>query len=114
VNGPTCPFCARIADGEVEQTLHPDVVTFEPLRPVTPGHRLFLPTRHLPRATDNPKRVGETMEQAAVWAVANGVDSSNLIVSTGRAATQTIPHFHVHLVPRRPLDGLHLPWTGQP
>jgi histidine triad (HIT) family protein len=108
-----CPFCGRIADGETEPTLHPDVVTFEPLRPVTAGHRLFLPRRHLPRATDNPKRLGEVMEQAAVWALDHDVLQSNLIVSTGSAATQTVPHFHVHLVPRQLDDFLHLPWTEQ-
>lgn len=108
-----CPFCARIADGETEPTHDDRVVTFEPLRPVTPGHRLFLPTRHLPRATDAPTALAEVMAEAADWASTHGVQSSNLIVSTGRDATQTVPHFHVHLVPRRPDDGLALPWTGQ-
>ena len=38
---------------------------------------------------------------------------SNLITSIGPAATQTVPHLHLHLVPRRPGDGLPLPWTPQ-
>ena len=52
------------------------------------------------------------MEFAARWAEGQE-DDFNLITSSGPAATQTIPHIHVHYVPRWPGDGLHLPWTGQ-
>lgn len=37
----------------------------------------------------------------------------NLITSRGPAATQTVPHLHLHLIPRREGDGLTLPWTAQ-
>lgn len=46
-------------------------------------------------------------------AVVMPVPAYNLITATGSEATQTIPHFHVHLVPRLAGDGLTLPWTGQ-
>jgi hypothetical protein len=47
------------------------------------------------------------------WAKRHGVGDCNLIASRGPAATQTVPHLHLHLVPRLEGDGLPLPWTGQ-
>lgn len=42
-----------------------------------------------------------------------GLESANFITSAGPAATQSVFHLHVHLVPRFEDDGLILPWTGQ-
>jgi histidine triad (HIT) family protein len=51
------------------------------------------------------------MSRAAQWARTCG--DANLITSVGSAATQTVFHLHVHVVPRRAGDGLALPWTSQ-
>lgn len=40
-------------------------------------------------------------------------EAANLITSRGGAATQTVFHLHVHVVPREAGDGLALPWTPQ-
>ena len=85
---------------------------FEPLNPVTPGHMLFVPVRHVASALDDPYETALTMEIASRWA-ARLAEDFNLITSAGAAATQTVRHLHIHLVPRREGDGLHLPWTGQ-
>jgi histidine triad (HIT) family protein len=106
----TCPFCARVQAGDYEPTDNADIVTFEPLNPVTAGHRLFLPRVHVPDYRARPKLLGRTMTEAARWAL---TADENLIISSGGYATQTVMHFHVHLVPRRPNDGLQLPWSGQ-
>lgn len=106
-----CPFCDRIQQGDYVLVRPPlDVVHFEPLHPVTPGHRLFVPYQHIEHPS--PEAVGDCMEAAARWAERHG-EFYNLITSSGSAATQTVPHVHVHFVPRRVGDGLHLPWTGQ-
>jgi diadenosine tetraphosphate (Ap4A) HIT family hydrolase len=42
----------------------------------------------------------------------NGLQA-NIITSIGPAASQTVMHTHLHIVPRTEGDGLHLPWTGQ-
>ncbi len=113
-----CPFCDRIKAGEWESFTrdNPAVVWFEPLNPVTPGHLLFIPARHV-SAVDDPARspyeAAITVEVAIRWAQRHSVGSYNLIVSAGAEATQTVPHLHVHLIPRREGDGLTLPWTGQ-
>ena len=104
-----CPFCGRIQRGEYDD-LFGAVARFEPLNPVTPGHLLFVPSIHV----EHPNRgaVGNAMNHAELYASGQPWDF-NLITSSGSAATQTVPHIHVHYVPRREGDGLHLPWTGQ-
>lgn len=112
-----CPFCGRIERGEYDAWCgFPSVVWFEPLRPVTPGHLLFVPVRHVTSASDpsnGPYEAGRAMEHASRWAHRNGVESYNLITSVGVPATQSVRHLHAHLVPRREDDNLGLPWTGQ-
>lgn len=108
-----CPFCQRIAADEFDGHVRRACVTFEPLNPVTPGHRLVVPITHFERAEDDPERTSWAFRLAAELAREKGLASFNLITSAGTAATQTVKHLHVHLVPRRPGDGLHLPWTGQ-
>ena len=112
-----CPFCGlvmkRVTTGQgIEQIGSSGVYHFEPLNPVTPGHRLFVPAFHYEDAAEAPSATGAAFEWAAWWAAAEGEDF-NLIVNAGPAATQTVRHLHVHYVPRRPGDGLVLPWTHQ-
>lgn len=103
-----CVFCAHPA---VERGVGP-VADFIPLNPVTPGHRLFVPRRHLEDATTDPLETARVMAVASQWA-GEYYESFNLITSVGANATQSVFHLHIHLVPRWPNDGLHLPWTGQ-
>jgi histidine triad (HIT) family protein len=112
-----CPFCAlvmkKVTTGEgIEQIGVSGVYHFEPLNPVTPGHRLFVPAFHYKDAATAPSATGAVFEWASWWAEQQGEDF-NLIVNAGLAASQSVPHLHVHYVPRREGDGLHLPWTGQ-
>ena len=105
-----CVFCDLIEAGDVEQWYSSVVARFTPLNPVTPGHMLFIPTRHAEHP--DTEAVRAAMSYAESYAAMKGEDF-NLITSSGPAATQTVPHLHVHYVPRRVGDGLHLPWTGQ-
>lgn len=104
-----CPFCRRINDGDCTAASL-SVVTFTPLNPVTEGHRLFVPRMHVEHPS--PHGLDDAMYEAEKYAGAR-VEDYNLITSSGPAATMTIPHVHVHYVPRRPDDGLPLPWTPQ-
>lgn len=109
----TCPFCIRIDNNDFEQSYNQFVVRFEPLNPVTRGHMLFVPTEHCEHRTSlGTEEVRAAMSYAHSYARRQGEDF-NLITSSGRSATQTVDHIHVHYVPRRPGDDLHLPWTGQ-
>lgn len=108
---PDCPFCKRIRNRDYEQSLSfMRVVRFEPLNPVTPGHMLFVPRQHFEHPAIGAVEVA--MGDAEHYAAQQDEDF-NLITSAGSAATQTVSHIHIHYVPRRDGDGLHLPWTGQ-
>lgn len=107
-----CVFCRRLRDHQYEPTTDDDVVRFEPLNPVTPGHMLFIPVHHIADAAHGPATTGAVMTAAVWWGNEQGHEF-NLITSVGAYATQTVLHLHVHYVPRRLNDGLHLPWTGQ-
>ena len=111
-----CVFCDRIRREEYDLTGF-GAVSFEPLNPVTPGHRLFLPGRHVADA----REVGALTAPAALaaswnrdWRNPNRGEDFNLITSAGPAATQTVFHLHLHYIPRWAGDGLRLPWTDQP
>jgi histidine triad (HIT) family protein len=107
-----CVFCARIEAGQFDYFDHWNVA-FQPLSPVTPGHFLVVPRKHVINAFEGPAQAGRAMSFAAKMAADMGLVAANFITSAGIAATQTVWHLHLHVVPRREGDGLALPWTGQ-
>lgn len=108
-----CPFCDYAGPSPV---LWEDRVVgayvIEPIAPCTPGHVLVVSLYHVPDFADDDAFCGEVMECAARYARESGMGDCNLITSRGAAATQTVRHLHVHLVPRFPGDGLALPWSA--
>jgi diadenosine tetraphosphate (Ap4A) HIT family hydrolase len=110
---PDCPFCHidKIV-GAVGVAIRPIVYKFEPLNPVVPGHRLFIPRAHIANAGESPITAGAVFSAASAYAHKVGGDY-NLITSRGRSATQSVFHLHIHYVPREEGDGLSLPWTEQ-
>lgn len=109
--GTFCAFCEIVAGrapAEVVQEWS-DMIAFVPLNPVTPGHVLVVPRRHVTDALEVPWITGNAFMRAAQLGT---YGACNLITSVGEAATQSINHLHVHMVPRRTGDGLRLPWSG--
>lgn len=118
-----CPFCeyasvlesasgarhVEVNDRRIFSDPTRPVISFEPLNPVVGGHLLFVPTWHAEHR--DPTGLTAATRSAYDYATSAGGDF-NLINSCGPAATQTVPHLHVHYVPRRPGDGLLLPWGG--
>lgn len=107
----TCPFCVRLHEGKYDE-MHNGVATFEPLNPVVPGHRLFIPILHT-RWEDASAAydAGSCVLYAVRWANTFYLASFNIITSCGSPATQSVTHLHVHLVPRQEGDELRLPWS---
>lgn len=115
-----CPFCdLDKIEGVVEHAYGSGytIVSFPPLNPVTQGHRLVVPSWHVEDALAEPHLTGHVFataaERAREYQALDPFCHFNLITSIGEHATQTVRHLHVHIVPRREGDGLHLPWTGQ-
>ena len=118
---PGCVFCQIVA-GEAEAFVvasGPTAVAFLDIAPLTRGHTLVVPTRHVRDLLDEGARalqeVAPVVEEAAHLLVGRlGADGLNLFQSTGAAAGQEVPHFHVHLVPRWRDDGVLRNLVGEP
>lgn len=103
-----CPFCQIVSkdDRDVREVCRDDqVVVFFPLEPATLGHTLVIPRRHVPDIWAVDSELAAHLGQATVK-VAHAVrramqpDGLNVIQSSGEAATQTVMHLHIHVVPR--------------
>jgi diadenosine tetraphosphate (Ap4A) HIT family hydrolase len=98
-----CPFCelppARIAGANAHALWIRDGY------PVSPGHSLVIPKRHLAsffEATGDERRaLLELLDEAKLAAVTEfSPDGFNIGINDGPAAGQTVPHLHIHLIPR--------------
>jgi histidine triad (HIT) family protein len=106
-----CTFCeivaGRITAGIVLE--EPEVVAFLDRRPVFKGHTLVVPREHVVTFPELPARLlvpvmGASQRVARAMVDALGADGS--WVSINNVVSQSVPHLHVHVVPRRRKDGL--------
>jgi histidine triad (HIT) family protein len=112
-----CIFCA-IATGDAPAMIVAEddrTVAFMDIAPATRGHLLVIPRAHSQDLLDvDPADLDATMRAAKAMAARVherlGPDGINLLNSCGRAAWQTVFHFHVHVIPRYEDDPLQLPW----
>ncbi len=106
-----CKFCQIIA-GEIPAHFvldTDDVVAFLDHRPLFPGHTLVLPRDHVETLADLPEdRVGPFFRQVqrVEAAVRTAVEAQGSFVAENNVVSQSVPHLHVHVVPRRRKDGL--------
>ncbi|ORA23416.1 HIT family protein [Mycobacterium aquaticum] len=112
-----CPFCKPNWGNLdiVQKWMGGCVAIVNPLNPVTEGHVLVIHWDHDESAAvdiHSSRRAAMLMAVAADYVNTQGLQA-NIITSIGPDATQTVFHTHVHVVPRRPNDGLTLPWTDQ-
>ncbi|SIO84636.1 HIT family protein [Nocardiopsis sp. JB363] len=109
-----CVFC-RIADGTAPATVvrqWPDALAIRPRSGgVNDGHLMVIPRTHVQDAGVDAAVTAATMARAAELMAQ--LPTANLITSKGAAATQSVFHLHVHVVPRAAGDDLPLPWTPQ-
>lgn len=106
-----CPFCDYAGPNEILWETSA-VYVVEPLRQVTPGHLLVIPRIHAEDFADDPAVTAEVFRGAAAFAQAHDLGDANLITSRGPAASQTVKHVHVHVLPRTWDDMLRLPWNN--
>ena len=99
----TCPFCCLDSSRIVQSNCYAVVILDD--YPVTPGHSLIIPKRHIASFTE---ATGE--EQMAMFSLLNEMkelllqdsspDGFNIGINDGIASGQTIMHLHIHLIPR--------------
>ena len=107
----SCLFC-RIVAGAVPAHVvadEPDCFAFLDHRPLFAGHTLVVPRRHIATLLDLPAAdVGSYFAavQRITAAVTTAMDAPGTFVAMNNVVSQSVPHLHVHVVPRRPKDGL--------
>jgi histidine triad (HIT) family protein len=115
-----CIFCAIVAGDAPATVVDEDehTIAFMDIHPWTRGHALVIPREH---AEDLHAISDDDLEHTirAARRLASrardglGADGVNLLNSAGRAAWQTVFHFHVHVIPRYEDDPLELPVRPQ-
>jgi histidine triad (HIT) family protein len=106
-----CVFC-RIVAGEVPAHVVLDetrTMAFLDARPVFPGHCLLVPRDHHETLADLPADLLAPVFEAAqrlAAAVQTGMGADGTFVAMNNRVSQSVPHLHVHVVPRRRKDGL--------
>lgn len=121
MNATGCPFCEIVErdDPEAREVYRDrDVVAFFPTEPATLGHTLIVPRLHVPDIWSLPEDLAAQLGRASVRlaiAIKRAVepDGLNIIQSNGLAATQTVDHFHLHVVPRWTGDSLGRIWPPE-
>jgi histidine triad (HIT) family protein len=107
----SCAFCAVVA-GDVPADFvldEEDVVAFLDHRPVFKGHVLLVPRRHVDTLTELPDALVVPLFTAArrlAAAARSGLGAQGTFVAMNNTVSQSVPHLHVHVVPRTKGDGL--------
>ena len=106
---PSCIFC-QISNGSApSSTIYEDkdFMIIMDVYPLTDGHCLVLPKKHAIRLNELEKPIRRRLFELG-YAVAEsqkqsglGVDGTNILLNDGKAANQTVPHLHLHIIPRK-------------
>jgi len=106
-----CLFC-RIVSGELPATIvyeDENSIAFLDHRPLFHGHTLLVPRDHVETLGELPaKIVGPYFEAAQLLSrvVESAMEAEGTFVAMNNRVSQSVPHLHVHIVPRRKKDGL--------
>jgi histidine triad (HIT) family protein len=106
-----CLFCSIVA-GDTPATIvasDDEIVAFLDIRPLFPGHVLVAPRAHVETLTDLPlELVGPYFERVQRMArtVQQAMGAQGTFVAINNQVSQSVPHLHVHVVPRTKGDGL--------
>ncbi len=107
----TCAFCKIIRGEERAYIVFEDQVSlaFLDTRPLFPGHCLLVPKEHYETLADLPASLVSPFFQNAQLmerAIEEGLKADGTFVAINNRVSQSVPHMHMHLVPRHKGDGL--------
>ena len=116
-----CVFC-RIRDGQIPSTrVYEDerTLAFLDINPLNEGHTLVIPRAHaatLFEADEADLRAAIATAKRVATAIRTALhaDGLNMLQANGAAAFQSVPHFHLHLIPRFTGDGKGFDWPMVP
>lgn len=106
-----CKFCQIAAQAAGSVVVFEDAISlaFLDYRPLFPGHTLLVPKEHYETLADLPANlVGPFFGnvQRVASAVERGMQAEGTFVAINNKVSQSVPHLHVHIVPRKKGDGL--------
>jgi histidine triad (HIT) family protein len=112
----TCVFCAIIRGDtlavKVLETEH--LLAFLDHRPLFRGHTLLVPKTHLRLLSDLPAQDAAEFlitAQRLERGVEDGLGAAGTMILVNNVVSQSVPHLHLHVIPRNPKDGLRF-WLG--
>ena len=111
-----CTFC-KIIRGELAavRILETDnLLAFLDHRPLFRGHTLLVPKTHVRLLSDLPATLAAeflTTAQRLERAVEDGLGAAGSMILVNNVVSQSVPHLHLHVIPRNPKDGLRF-WLG--
>jgi histidine triad (HIT) family protein len=111
-----CAFCAIVAgDAPATRILETEnLLAFLDIRPLFPGHTLLAPKAHWRLLSDLPAAQAAeflTTAQRLERGVEDGLRAAGSMILVNNVVSQSVPHLHLHVIPRNPKDGLRF-WLG--
>lgn len=112
----SCVFCTIIrGEAAADRILETErLLAFLDHRPLFRGHTLLVPKTHLRLLSDLPAdQAAEflTTAQRLERAVEDGLGAAGSMILVNNVVSQSVPHLHLHVIPRNPKDGLRF-WLG--
>jgi diadenosine tetraphosphate (Ap4A) HIT family hydrolase len=115
----SCVFCAIAAGEKTDQPIvaaDEHTVAFLDVHPVFKGHVLVIPCLHYPTLADLPPELtgplfNRVRQLSTAMAAAPGTDGS--FIGVNNTVTESVPHLHVHVIPRTHPDGQDVPCAGR-
>ena len=106
-----CAFC-KIVSGETEASIvfeDGSSLVFLDSRPLFPGHCLLIPKAHYETLADVPEELAASLflnAKGLSSVVQKAMTAEGTFVAMNNVVSQSVPHFHIHIVPRKRKDGL--------
>ncbi|MDQ2812146.1 MAG: HIT family protein [Actinomycetota bacterium] len=112
----TCAFCAIISGQQEAVTVLETerLIAFLDHRPLFRGHTLLAPKQHVRLLSDLPADWGPEFfatAQRLERAVEDGLGADGSMILVNNVVSQSVPHVHLHVIPRKVKDGLRF-WLG--
>ena len=106
-----CPFCAIVSGAATSFIVYQDAVcvAFLDYRPLALGHTLLVPVAHYPKLADVPDHVVSDLAirvKHVAAAVTGAMAADGTFIALNDRISQSVPHVHFHIVPRKKGDGL--------
>ena len=105
-----CAFCKIVRDDDGSRVFEDEhTIAFLDHRPLFPGHCLLIPKNHFETIQELPPSLVASLfanVQILAAAVELGMQAEGTFIAANNRISQSVPHFHIHIVPRRKGDGL--------